>query len=358
MRVFSSRSWLMLVWLSLVLGAGCADQVPSPSLVEDLRVLAIQAQPPELLFDRDPGAVAQTVTFQALVMDPRGGPMAYDWAFCPVESSQTCADFDRRKAAVAPAVQPILDTARAQASHGEAPPAPEHTDALQIGAFAAQVSPELFAFHVTSSGLGLGNGAWLSAALALGNGADSLQAEKRVVLEARDLSAWNPELASSGWQICPPAPALALPGCLPLAPRTANRNPEIAGVEVARSRLADALFAPLEGPLVLGPHETVRLRPVVGADAAERYQAIEATFQGDQLVVVDHQEELVVSWFATAGTFADAQTTPQRTKTLDNAFTTPDAPPAATGGKLSVFMVVRDQRGGTGWARVEVLMMP
>jgi hypothetical protein len=357
MRLFSSRPWLLLVWLSAVLGAGCADQTPSPSLVEDLRVLAVQAQPPELLFERDPGAGAQAVTFRALVMDPRGGPMTYDWAFCPVESSQTCADFDQRKAAVAPAVQPLLDAARAQASHGQAPPAAESTDALGIGTFVAQVSPELFAFHVASSGLGLGNGAWLSAALSLGNGAESLQAEKRVVLGARDLAAWNPELATAGWQVCPPPPAAPPPDCLPLGPRTANRNPEIAGVEVARGGLADAPFEPLAEPLVLGPHQTVRLRPVVNADAAERYQAIEASFQGERLGVVERQEELVVSWFATAGTFGEAQTAPQRTKTLDNAFTTPDAPPA-TGGKLAVFLVVRDQRGGTGWAQVQVLVVP
>jgi hypothetical protein len=341
-----------------VLGAGCGDQTPSPSLVEDLRVLAVQAQPPELLFDRDPGAGPQAVTFKALVIDPRGGPMGYDWAFCPVESSQTCADFDQRKAAAAPAAQPLLDAAHAQVNHGQAPPAAEPTDALAIEGFQAQVSPELFAFHLASSGLGLGNGAWLSAALAVGNGAESLQAEKRVVLQARDLSAWNPELAPAGWQVCPPPPATPLPGCLPLAPRAANHNPEIAGIEVARSRLADAPFESLGGPLVLGPRQTVRLRPVFNAEASERYQAIEATFQGDQLQVVDRQEELVVSWFATAGTFGEAQTTPQRTKTLDNVFTTPDAPPAATAGKLSVFMVVRDQRGGTGWARVQVLVVP
>jgi len=344
-------------------GAGCNEDVPSPSLVEDLRVLAIRAEPPELLFDRTDGVADPEarppvpVSFQALVVDPRGLPMLYDWSFCPVESSQTCGDFDRRKAEASPSVHPVLDAARAQGRHGEVGPPDGATGAAEVAAFTVGVSADLFDFHLASSGLGLGNGAWVSAVLALGAGSERLTSQKRLVLNARDLSAWNPELSRVGWQICPPAPAVAPAGCLPLAPRTPNRNPAIAAVEVARSALAGAPFEPLAGPLALAPGQTVRLRPVLAPDTAERYQVLESSLQDNTLMVVERTEEPIVSWFATAGEFGDEQTAPQLSKTLDNTFTAPAAPPP-TGGRASIYIVVRDQRGGTGWSKVEVTVAP
>ena len=71
-------------------------------------------------------------------------------------------------------------------------------------------------------------------------------------------------------------------------------------------------------------------------------------------MVVDHSEEVIASWFATAGELGDDQTARQLTKTLDNTFTAPTQPPP--GGRFVVYVVVRDQRGGVGWSSVEVAM--
>ena len=79
---------------------------------------------------------------------------------------------------------------------------------------------------------------------------------------------------------------------------------------------------------------------------------VESTLQASDLVVIDRTEEAVVSWFATAGEFDSPHTTPQLTKTLDNTFTAPATPPAD--GRISVFLVVRDQRGGVGWTSLDV----
>src|SRR5262249_7600692 len=147
-------------------------------------------------------------------------------------------------------------------------------------------------------------------------------------------------------------------GCLPLAPRAPNHNPEIAAVELARGAHADAAFTPVSGPITVAPAETIRLRPVLAEGALESYQTIESALQGSTLHVVDRTEEPIVSWFTTAGKFADEHTAAQLTKTLDTAYTAPDAPPPATGGRVSVWMVVRDQRGGVSWARVDVLVTP
>jgi hypothetical protein len=356
MRFF--RAFLLTVVPALLAGAGCETDAPSPTLVEDLRVLAVRAEPPELLLDREDTGAPPTVTFQALVVDPRGMPMVYDWRFCPVESSQTCGDFDQRRAQAAPDFQPVLEATHAQTRAGQAQLGGSSLESVGLGDFVVEVPRDLFAYHLAASGWGLGNGAWTSAVLTLGTGGETLQAQKRVVLNARDLSAWNPELAASGWQICPPAPAEPPPGCLPLRPRTPNRNPDIARVEVARSARADAPFEPLAGVVTVAPKETIRLHPTLAEGAAESYQVLDSTLKGNDLVVVERTEEPIVSWFSTAGKFGDAQTAPQLTKTLDNTFTAPEARPPTADGRISLFMVVRDQRGGIGWARVEVEVTP
>jgi hypothetical protein len=337
---------------------GCAGDVPKASLVEDMRVLAIRAEPPEILIDREAPAAATPVTFHALVVDPRGLPMSYEWRFCPVESDQTCGDFAQVRERAPEGFRPVLDAARAQQRVGDAPPERQPSGAVELGAFDIAVSPEIFAYHLGASALGLGNGAWTSAVLAVGTGGEKLSAQKRLTLNARDLSQWNPELAAAGWQVCAPpvdgAVAVAPAGCLPLRPRTANRNPVIAGVELARGKAANLPFAPLSGTLLLAPGETVRLRPVLPPETAEAYQSIESTLAGSNLVVVDRSEEAIVSWFATDGEFDLPQTAPQLTKTLDNEFTAPAVVPAVNGGQLTIFIVVRDQRGGVGWTRLEV----
>jgi hypothetical protein len=336
-----------LICASILLAvAGCAGDVPSPTLVEDLRVLAIRAEPPELLVDRGEMTTASQVSFEALVVDPRGPSMVYEWRFCPVESSQTCGDFDRRRASAAAEFRPVLDATRAERRDGQSEPAGD--GALGVDAFPVAIPAGLFAYHLATSGLGLGNGSWVSAVLRLQAGSETLLAQKRVVLNARDLSAWNPELATFGWQVCTSEPA---PGCVPLAPRTANRNPEITAIEVARSASAEAPFAPAGSSLTLAPGEIIRLRPVLAPGAEERYQTVESALQGNHLVVVERSEEPIASWFATAGKLGDEQTTRQLTKTLDNTFTAP-----VEAGPISLYIVVRDQRGGVGWAALTVLV--
>ncbi len=339
----------------LIACSACGDDLPSPTLVDDLRVLAVKADPPEVMVDRVDGVATETgpVSFQALVVDPRGPAMIYEWRFCPVESNETCGDFDQRRAAASPEFRPVLDTARAQKLPGQSQ-AIASRSARGVEPFTVQLPSSLFHYHLVSSGLGLGNGSWVSAVLEVASGSERLQVQKRVVLGARDLSQWNPELQSFGWQVCRPGGPVA--GCVPLLPRTANRNPVITGVEIARSDRPDAPFAPLatdpQSVLTLGPGEVVRLRPVLGPGAEERFQIVESTLHQSDLVVVERKEEVVISWFSTAGKFGAPRTTPQLTKTLDNTFTAPAAAPEA--GRLSVFVVARDQRGGVDWTTVEV----
>jgi hypothetical protein len=50
----------------------------------------------------DAAGLPSEVVFEALVLDPRGSSIDYTWSFCPVESSEACADYeDRRDKALA-----------------------------------------------------------------------------------------------------------------------------------------------------------------------------------------------------------------------------------------------------------------
>ena len=66
-------------------------------------------------------------------------------------------------------------------------------------------------------------------------------------------------------------------------------------------------------------------------------------------VVEPATETISVQWFATAGRFAESVTWPLYTKTLDTAYTAPDEAKS-----VRLWMVARDQRGGTTWREIAV----
>lgn len=80
MKAGSSPSTTLGLLVIATLGlshAACLESLPSPSRVDDLRVLAIRAEPPEV----PPGA---SVALDALVVDPQARPLRYAWYACVV----------------------------------------------------------------------------------------------------------------------------------------------------------------------------------------------------------------------------------------------------------------------------------
>lgn len=355
---FSRLTRVALAWLGALLPA-CAEESEAPSLVKDLRVLAVASDPPEVLFDRHTGFEPGQVMFTALVADPGGTVTTFTWRFCPVESDQACMNFPAlRESAPAP-LRPMLDGLFQQREEGPAILDPQAgPGAVKLNGFPAAWPTDLFNYHLQASGLGLGNGAWPSAVLSVrdANGAEVL-AQKRVTLNALDLAQFNPELGGAfGFQVCvPEAPA---PGCLPLRPRVPNRNPAIAGLAVARGKAADLPFEPVTEPLIVRVGETVRLRPTLSAEAFESYQQVQSALQDSSLRVEEQKERPVISWFSTTGSFANDLTAFEATKTFDNTFTAPELLPAAPGGEASLWLVARDLRGGVGWRHVKVKIVP
>jgi hypothetical protein len=86
-----------LLSLAVLLG-GCADTFTPASVVEDLRVLAIVAEPPEVRPPATPGDPTETVTLFATAVTPPPAPGAppaapdpadVQWTFCPFSVGAT-----------------------------------------------------------------------------------------------------------------------------------------------------------------------------------------------------------------------------------------------------------------------------
>lgn len=104
------------------------------------------------------------------------------------------------------------------------------------------------------------------------------------------------------------------------------------------------------GDGICGPDESAKDCPAdcttpVGCTGAERYAGFDVPSQ----TVVDRREAIAVAWFATQGTF-DADRTGRDsndpTPTSDNGWTAPAQP-----GTAHLWVVLRDDRGGAGWAQ-------
>lgn len=73
-----------IIMVALLLLGGCLEDLPKPSKVDGLRVLGVQAEPPEV----GPGA---TVELRSLVVDPDGRPLELEWYACQVPERGTGA---------------------------------------------------------------------------------------------------------------------------------------------------------------------------------------------------------------------------------------------------------------------------
>jgi hypothetical protein len=85
-----------------------------------------------------------------------------------------------------------------------------------------------------------------------------------------------------------------------------------------------------------------------GCAGAERYVVLDAASGA----LVDRREAMAVAWFATGGTFAfdrAGRSNDDPATTSDNAWQAP-----ATPGTVTMWVVLRDERGGVGWEEYKV----
>lgn len=361
----------VLAATALVVTSACSQGLERPSEIRDLRVLAIQADPPEVLLDA-PGPFE--VRFDALVVDPRGGVVDFAWQFCPIESSKACADYEGKRNAAAESHRAALDDLRNLESTGAVEPVPIATGLSEserstrdlwphaLPDFTVSAPAELFTYHLETSFFGAGAGAWPSALLDVttADGRDRVLATKRFVLGILDLrAAAEPIAAELGYEVCPPGVTTTeQPGCLDIAARVPNANPVFERIQIARGELAGAPFEDVEGIVELAAGESLRVRPVFAAESYEPYQRLETDAGTRQIILVDTVEAISVSWFVSAGEVQDDLTWPKFTKELDTVFTAPKRVPDNGTGLATIYMVARDQRGGVAWHHLEVRVTP
>ncbi len=355
--------------------AGCSQKLPVYSLIEDLRVISIKAEPPTFLVDQPP---AQVVV-DALVLDPRGGPVDFGWSLCPTESTTACADFQTTLSqatgpdeATVAAEQAALVAARQVTASGTALPEAAAADlpaaeplrpygvvTFTIPGDQLSALADYFAYN---GFFGYGMGAWPSAVLTVTRPGDSAQTQKRIVEALADPSAspWGDIVRQSyHFSFCGAGQTL---GCIPWDPTLVpNHNPTFASVKwhpgdtplVAADEWQD-----IPVPLPVAANAKIRLLPAFTDDSFERYQTIRTNLETREIGVVETTEDPSVAWFVTDGKIQDALTWPLFTKTLDTIYTAPSSPPDATGGLVTVWLVGRDERGGETWTHVDLLITP
>jgi hypothetical protein len=138
-----------------------------------------------------------------------------------------------------------------------------------------------------------------------------------------------------------------------------NQNPELEPLELLRS---DGSVEPFDDDSVheLAPGERVRLRvkwpecvEEAACGGAERYVVYDAFSQ----TLLERTETFVVSWYATAGLFAEPRTEqtfgdPGEPAGTFNTFTAP------TAGATDVWAVAHDDRGGQSWVHGTLAISP
>jgi hypothetical protein len=283
---------LVALAVVLTLAGACTSFTPA-SYVQGLRVLAVQAEPPEL-------AAGESGALRVLAVDIDGLAVTVDWRACLLDPGY------------ATIVNPLCLA-------GDA--GPGAFLGLDGGAATGITMPQL---DVTALGLPDSTG--------------GLYLPLRVDVAAGGASIETLYRLRYGLGLQPP-----------------NHNPALAGVFLVTGTKNDpaAVLTPLDeaSPPVVHLTDKVLLRATFTPDSAETYQVPTDLTSGATTTVT---EILQLFWYATAGDLSDDQTGGDRP---DSELTFKVRPPAA-GATVDLYVVGRDERGGTDWAHRAVVIAP
>jgi hypothetical protein len=282
--------------------ASCATDLEKQSEVVKLRVLAVRADPAELVVSD--GGLPPRTTFTALAIEPSGAPASVRYALCTDQS---------------PTPSPTLACPGAQGV--DLPPAGEKSAVFDLG------DPRFLPVLAASAGGGTPDAGGL------------LQEGVAVVIgfEATAPAHTEPDGGPAG---ADGGPLQIVRGYTTIVvhddSRPANRNPDLADVRIGPDGGVDLAA---DGATPVPANAVQRLTPVPAADAKE------ATPAGP--------EKLGYSFFATAGSLSSLRST-DTTTTGGPADTFVDWTTPALPGPARIWVVVRDGRGGTGWLERDV----
>lgn len=318
--LWDATAALFVIGLALLLAA-CAPELEDRSfLVEAPRILAIQADPPEVR----PG---EPVTYRALLAV--GGDAAslpeVEWAHCTLRKPLAelgpihpgCLAGDGNGVERLGSGLSVQTEAPRQACRRYGPDLPEPTQDEPAG---RPVDPDL-------------SGGYYQPVIARTLGSEEAWVVGSVRLACGIPGATPSQLAEMARDYTP------------------NANPQIAGLAMRRGDSPD--WEPLHphdppaGSNVVAPGETIEIRAEWEAceDApcpgAEPY----LVFDPLQRAIVHAEEILRLSWYGTAGTFENARGEASGgSRSIRNVWTAPTEP-----GPVQLWLVLRDSRGGVGW---------
>ena len=342
--------------------AGCGT-FDDPSTVKDLRVLAVAAQPSEVILDvNDPADAANasvpTIALRPLVVDPTGRPVSVTVSACandPTAPTSPSAVTDPTgypaggiRNTVGSALCDGAPTQIPLATAVDLTSSPSIEVTLEPSWVAAAFARDVFAGTdgVLHGGFDLGMPVVFQLTAAAGG--DTVRAIKRVIF-------WTHPVR---------------------ADQVPNTTPEIPGVRAYAQRdeataepLPDAVVALEAGAPVEVTADGLWIDPVAAGDPAmtalaETYVTTTLDRATGQVGPIDVKETLTYSFYASAGTFSPLQTrsepppgvVPRGRLHIESKYHPPkDMPSQATGAagpeplNVTIWIVVRDERGGASW---------
>ncbi len=327
---------------------GCMDATgfDRSTDVNDLRILAMRLDPPEVELPLDEDAPPVTVEITALLANPLDEAVTWEMTACGVPGSRGCGAWVAEPGTHAEALS------RTESGATELPPSGHAPEALIVvqRELTSELMVELFE---SASLMGLG-GARPAFEIEVEAGEHGERAFKRLQLSLPDI-AYRMALHEAGIPICDED---GLPeGCLPYRTRVPNTNPGIDEVYYRRTSLegpeAEKEPVPDYGPLPVAPGEELTFVPRAAGGSAESYQTLSVDFDDHSVWVEDRTELLIWSWFATAGDFGRPRTEEDRTRGEFNVWTAPSEKPGSE-GDVWVWLVLRDNRGGADFTTLHL----
>ena len=300
--------------LLFLLFAACQDPLDPQSRVSKLRILAVRADPAELVLDADAGLPQTTLT--ALAVNPAGAAPTTSYALCKVLTGVPSADLPcpgsagidlpgaGPNAARLDFNDPTLQAIAIQLSvtGGGA------VDAGGIQAQLAQGIPLVIGFNSTAPAGGFPDGGPPGFA----GGPQELLGFTTITL--RSFSA-----------------------------RPVNQNPSIDSIQLMAVDGGSAIDLPAGNSFTLRAGQQVKLIPVPAANAKERIDG--------------GLETLGYSFFVTDGELS-ALRSADTTATGEPSDTSVDWTAPLLPGTVQLWVVVRDGRGGVGWLQRTVQVTP
>ncbi|MBI1946389.1 MAG: hypothetical protein HYS27_11870 [Deltaproteobacteria bacterium] len=364
--------------------------------IEDMRVLAVRMEPPEILYSplflqpaaqRPPGFPLPTVDVQLefFAFDPRGGRVETSVQLCPDNAEDnSCRIYDPSDdvAAEPPAARdelaalltPVVTESEIAA------------DATPIG----RVLPATATWHLTPPVID-----FFIDDDNRGNPIPSIFPQTpRVVVEARNLDIvepaevqkerafkrlpisidlTSPELPPSvvedlaeglGITLCeapiPDEEFLEQGRASCLERRLPNHNPGLLGfkIEPDPEQMSEGYLSDVAPDLGIGsllradPGALIAVTPVFTPDASEQYQVISFDIDTSKIILLNRVEDLACTWYSTRGDVSASLTALQQRDALGVTWRLPFE--AQAGERDSMVLVVLDQRGGTAVGEITV----